>query len=259
MLYDRYRAEYKAAFNEDLHPDLDPSSPNAARFPANGKPGNAVWDLMPEGDKTTVNAILANMGKAFEAYERRLLSGDAPFDRYVAGDFSALTASAKRGLKLFIGKAGCDSCHTDQTFTDQTFHNTAVMQTPPYDEGRYEDVLRLDNPFNGAGEFSDDPDAGREKLAGIVRTEDLRGQFRTKSLRQIAETGPYFHDGSVSSLEEVVRHYNQGGAAGSYPGTKDSLIVPLNLSETEILDLVAFLKSLTGQPVAPELTVDPSL
>jgi cytochrome c peroxidase len=260
MIFDHYRAEYDAVFKDmPLDADLDPQSPNAARFPASGKPGDAAWDLLPNEDKAIVNRILANVGKAFEAYERRLISGNAPFDRYVAGDFSALNLSAKRGLKLFIGKAGCDSCHSDQTFTDQKFHNTAVAQaTLPLDEGRYEDLGRvLGNPFNGAGEFSDDKDAGRQKIEGLAQTDDLRGQFRTKSLRHVAETGPYFHDGSVTSLEAVIRHYNQGGATGNYPGAKDSLIVPLNLSETEIADLVAFLRSLTGEPVQPELMVNP--
>jgi cytochrome c peroxidase len=256
MINQYYRAEYAALFGESLDQDLDPSAPNAGRFPANGKPGDAVWDQMPEGDQRIVNRILANVGKAFEAYERRLVSNDAPFDRYVQGEFDALSASAKRGLKLFIGKAGCDSCHNGQTFSDQDFHNTAVKQLSP-DEGRFEDVLRLNNPFNGVGEFSDDTVAGAQKLAGIAQTDDMRGQFRTKSLRHVAETGPYFHDGSAATLEDVIQHYNQGGTTEGYPGVKDDLIVPLNLSEGEIADLVEFLKSLTGKPVAEELTIDP--
>ncbi len=256
MIYQHYRAEYEALFGESLDQDLDPSSPNAGRFPANGKPGDAAWDQMPEGDQRIVNRIMANVGKAFEAYERRLVSKDAPFDRYVQGEFDALSTSAKRGLKLFIGKAGCDSCHNGQTFSDQEFHNTALRQASP-DQGRFEDVLRLDNPFNGAGEFSDDMMAGAQKLAGIAQTEDMRGQFRSKSLRHVAETGPYFHDGSAATLEDVIRHYNQGGATEGYPGVKDELIVPLNLSEGESADLVEFLKSLTGKPVPEELTIDP--
>ena len=257
MLYDdpRYRAEYKAVFGEDL----DPALTDTGRFPPNGKPGDPEWDEMAPADKAIVNRIMANVGKAFEAYERRLISDNAPIDRYVAGDFSALHPSAKRGLKLFIGKAGCDACHSHQTFTDQDFHNTAVMQTVlPLDEGRYDDVSRLDNPFNGAGVYSDDRDAGLAKLDGITRTDDMRGQFRTKSLRHVAETGPYFHDGSVDTLVEVVRHYNRGGAMNSYPGVKDALLVPLNLTDAEVFDIVSFLRTLTGQPVPAELTVDTS-
>src|SRR5690606_2968678 len=115
-----------------------------------------------------------------------------------AGDLGALGESAKRGLALFVGKAACDSCHRDETFTDQKFHNTGVAQVvTPLDEGRFDDVLRLPSPFNGAGVFSDDPAAGMAKLDGAVQTEQLRGRFRTKSLRHVAETGPYFHDGSM--------------------------------------------------------------
>ncbi len=258
MIYQYYRAEYEAVFEETLDPDFDPSSPNAARFPASGKPGDPAWDLMSDDDKRIVNRIVANVGKAFEAYERRLISKDAPFDLYIAGDFNALTPSAKRGLKLFIGRAGCDSCHNGHTFSDQQFHNTAVRQMQmPFDQGRFDDVLRLINPFNGAGEFSDDKITGAEKLAGTTQTEEMRGQFRTKSLRHVAETGPYFHDGSAATLEDVIRHYNQGGASESYPGVKDELLVPLNLSEGEVADLVEFLKSLTGKPVPEELRIDP--
>jgi cytochrome c peroxidase len=268
VIYDHYREDYNALFGPvtgALDPALDPSAPDQSRFPAHGKPKantddpDGPWELMTDADQRTVNTILANLGKAFEAYERRLVSGNAPFDRYVAGDFRALSMSAKRGLKLFIGKAGCDSCHQGETFTDQKFHNSAVMQEgPTFDLGRYEDVLRLDNPFNGRGDWSDDPVAGAEKLEGIVRDNDMRGQFRTKSLRQVAETGPYFHNGSASSLEEVIRHYNKGGASSGYPGKKDDTMVPLNLSDTEISDLVAFLESLTGEPVREALTIDTS-
>src|SRR5262249_53221796 len=156
--------------------------------------------------------ILANCGKAFEAFERRLVSRDAPFDRYVAGDTSAISTSAKRGLKLFVGKAGCDSCHDHETFTDQDFHDTGVPQASmPFDDGRFADVTRLPNIWNGAGDYRDDKVAGAAKLAGIVQDEKMRGQFRTKSLRHVEQTGPYFHDGSKSSLREVVQFYNGGG------------------------------------------------
>jgi cytochrome c peroxidase len=178
----------------------------------------------------------------------------------MAGNRSAMTPSAKRGLKLFITKAGCDSCHKDQTFTDQKFHNTAVFQGATIiDQGRFEDVPKIiDNQFSGAGDFSDDIPAGQEKIAGLAQTDDLKGLFRTKSLRQIAETGPFFHDGSVATLEDVVRHYNKGGASEGYPGTKDGLMEPLNLSDGEIADIVAFLRSLTGKPVDPKYRADTS-
>jgi cytochrome c peroxidase len=265
VVYEHYRDDYNALFSPPLDPALDPSAPDASRFPPNGKPKptatspDGAWEQMTEADRESVNAIMANVGKAYEAYERLLVSHDAPFDRYVAGDRGALTGSAKRGLKLFIGKAACDSCHQDQTFTDNEFHNTGVVQPgAPYDEGRFSDVLRSlpSDTFSGAGVYSDDREAGARKIAGIAQLDGMKGQFRTKSLRHVAETGPYFHDGSVATLEEVVRFYNAGGGAAGFPGTKDPRMVPLNLSEQEILDLVAFLEALTGDPVPAHLQLD---
>jgi cytochrome c peroxidase len=256
VIYKYYRDDYARLF-EALPGALDPAAPDHMRFPPAGKPGDLAWEMMDGTDRTLVNTIIANCGKAIEAYERLLVSGDAPLDRYVAGAFDELSTSAKRGLKLFIGKAGCVSCHKDETFTDQDFHNTGVTQSEPFDDGRFSDVLRLDSPFNGMGEFSDDKMAGQAKLDGIVQVPSMTGQFRTKSLRHIAETGPYFHNGSALELPDVVRFYNEGGgAAGTYPGEKDARITPLNLSQSEIDDLVAFLHSLTGQPVPSDLTED---
>ena len=265
VVYEHYRADYDALFpphSPPIDPALDPLASDAGRFPPNGKPKasgatEGPWEMMAEGDRTIVNTIMANCGKALEAYERLLVSRDAPFDRYVARDFGALSESAKRGLKLFIGKAACDSCHQDQTFTDNAFHNTGVVQAvAPYDDGHFADVLRLADPFNGAGIYSDDRDAGAAKLAGLAQTESMMGQFRTKSLRHVAQTAPYFHDGSVPTLEAVVRFYNSGGGTTGYPGAKDPRMVPLNLSEQEILDLVAFLESLTGAPVPERLQMN---
>jgi cytochrome c peroxidase len=252
VIYTYYRTDYNALFSTPLDPALD-AADTSGRFPPSGKPNDPAWETMSDDDRLVVNTIVANCGKSVEAYERRLVSRDAPFDRYVAGDFGALTKSAKRGLKLFIGKAGCTECHQHETFTDQEFHNTGVAQTMP-DQGRFDDVLRLHNPFDGAGVFSDDPIAGAEKLAGITRLEEMRGQFRTKSLRHVTQTGPYFHNGSVDSLADVVRFYNRGGDDGSFPGEKDARIVPLNLREREIEDLVEFLGALTGEPVPEQLT-----
>jgi cytochrome c peroxidase len=252
VIYEYYRDDYEALFGA-LPAALAPND-TSGRFPPSGKPGDPAWEAMQGVDRDLVNAIVANCGKAIEAYERLLISGDAPFDRYVAGDFEALTESAKRGLKLFIGKAACASCHADETFTDQEFHNTGVAQ-PVLDQGRFDDVPRLSSPFNGAGMYSDNQRMGAEKLSGVQQLDEMKGQFRTKSLRNVSETGPYFHNGSADTLEDVVRFYNAGGGApGGYPGRKDHRMSPLNLSEPEIADLVELLRALTGAPVPEYLT-----
>jgi cytochrome c peroxidase len=257
VIYDHYRDDYASLF-WPIDPALD-SADTSGRFPPSGKPGDPAWDNMAAGDREIVNKIVASCGKALEAYERRIVSGNAPFDRYVADEPTALTESARRGLKLFIGKAACATCHDGATFTDQRFHNTGVSQKAP-DGGRVDDAPRLANAFNGAGPFSDDPVTGGAKLAEAAQLPVQPGEFRTKSLRHLTETGPYFHDGSVETLEDVVRFYNRGGGdPGTYPGAKDPMLVPLNLTDGEVADLVEFLRSLTGEPVSPELTRNPAL
>ncbi len=267
-VYAKYKADYDGAFPVPLDPDLDPASPNASRFPPSGKPKpNAMapdgpWEMMAAADQGIINVILANCAKALAAYQRLLVSRNSPFDQYVAGNFNAIDAAAKRGLGLFIGKAACDSCHSGPFFTDQEFHVTGAPQTgtnvPMTDTGHYDDLNSLiANPFNGAGAYSDDPQDGMMDLAelGMPAAKD-KGAFRTKNLRQIAKTAPYMHDGSLATLTDVVNFYNAGG--GTTPYVKDPKMVALGLSSSEVADLVEFLGTLTGDAVPAGLTVDTS-
>jgi cytochrome c peroxidase len=267
VVYRKYRAEYDALFPVPLDPALDPSHPDAARFPATGKPKSSssapdgAWENMAAADRDIINLIAANTGKAFEAYERKLISRNAPIDRYLAGDYDALTPSAKRGLRLFIGKAACVDCHSGPTFSDQEFHNTGVPQVgaflPRSDNGRYDDIGRtLTNTFNGAGEYSDDPDHGAAKLAGLDPVDPMKGKFGTKALRHIEKTGPYMHTGGLATLEDVVRFYNWGGGTSAFAGEKHPAMVPLDLTFAEEADLVEFMKHLTGEPVDEALSED---
>jgi cytochrome c peroxidase len=160
------------------------------------------------GTEVTAEGI----AKAIAAYERTLLCGDAPYDKFKAGDTKALSESAQRGMTLFFGRASCSSCHTGPNFTDNSFHNV------------------------GIGMNAKEPDVGREKLSKI---EGDRGSFKTPTLRDIAKSGPYMHDGSIKTLEEVVEHYTKGGVANSY---LDEGIFPLKLTDQEKADLVTFLK-----------------
>jgi cytochrome c peroxidase len=271
VMFAKYRQDYEAVFGP-LDPALDPAAADAARFPPSGRPKAAAddpdgpWELMTDADRQAVNLIMANVGKAFEAYERNLISGSSPFSRYIqdpeSDDFSP---AARRGLALFIGKAACNECHTGPVLSDNRFHNDAVEQavgehTPAVDEGRYEDIpALLRSQFNSAGRYSANPEGGAAKLAALdPEDESTKGQFRTKSLLNVAETGPYFHNGSASTLAEAVQHYNQGGAEpGSYSGVVDRKIRALRLSDAEVNDLVAFLQSLTGEPVPQQWRDDP--
>lgn len=263
-----YRDEYNALFDPDLDPDLDPLSPNAARFPVPASPIVApdVWATLPDADKDVINQAYANFGKALGAYLRKLYSANAPFDAYLAGDEAAISESAKRGAKLFIGKATCVSCHEGPTMSDNDFHVTGVSQIGDHvlpmkdggDPGRYGAIdVYLGWDFSTKGKYNDDPTIDYSK--DVTKDEKLMGAFRTKGLRSVAETGPFMHTGHLATLREVVEFYNAGGGeAGTYAGTKDELMVPLNLSEQEIDDLVAFLETLTGDPIPAALQVDTS-
>lgn len=255
MLYAKYRTEYNAVFPTALDPDLDPSSASASRFPASGKPGDASWDAMDADDQAIVNRIYVNYGKALAAYMRTLVSRDAPFDRFIAGDAAAISEAAQRGAKLFLTK-GCVSCHSGPNFSDDQFH--ALLAPAVTDLGRYSDVgPLLGSPFNVDGAFSDDTTTG--KLDGLAQDDAQKGQFRTKSLRNIAGAGPYMHSGQLATLEDVIDFYDQGGGdAGSSGITKDSRMVPLGLSAGDKADLVAFLKTLSGAPLPAALVVDTS-
>lgn len=265
MLYAKYRDKYNALFPVPLDPALDINAGDAGRFPVNGAPGTTgstlmAWQGMAAADQDIINTIMANIGKAIEAYERKLISRNAPIDKYIAGDYTALSPAAKRGLALFIGKAACVDCHSGPTMTDNKFHNTGVPQaginTPAVDNGRFDEIPKtLSNNFNTKSKYSDDPALGAAKLMNLVQTEDLKGQFRTGMLRQIEMTGPYMHTGSLETLEDVVRFYNWGGGAAGFAGTKSAAMVPLLLTDEEAADLVAFLHALTGDP-PPKMPTD---
>jgi cytochrome c peroxidase len=267
LIYKKYKADYNALFPVPLDPALDPAAPDAARFPNQGRPRSSMtapagpWEMMTDPDRDIIQVILANTGKALEAYERLLVSRNAPIDKYIAGDYTALSSAAKRGLRVFIGKAACVDCHSGPLFSDQKFHNTGVPQVgsnlPKTDNGRYDDLARtLPNTWNAAGKYSDNRDLGAAKLAGLELTDDIKGLFRTSMLRQIDRTGPYMHTGGLNRLEDVVQFYNWGGGAANFAGTKSAEMAPLLLTDEEQSDLVAFLQSLTGEPPPAELGKD---
>ncbi len=256
MLFDKYRTEYDAVFPVDL----DARLADTATFAAAGKVGDAAFDNLSVDDKLIINTTYANFGKALAAYMRTLVSGNAPFDRYVAGDRDAIGDSAKRGLHLFLEH--CTGCHLGSNFSDDQFHALAVPQTgpgvPQTDNGRFQDVPALIiSPFNTSGVFSDDTTTG--KLTGLVQADAQKGQFRTKSLRNIAGSAPYMHAGQFATLAEVVAFYNAGGGdVGATGIVKDVKLVQLNLDAAKQADLVAFLETLTGDAVPAARVVDTS-
>jgi cytochrome c peroxidase len=151
--------------------------------------------------------------RALASYVRTILSGNSPYDRFVQGDRDALTADQKLGLQIFRGKAGCGSCHLGPNLTDERFHNTGIGTA--------------DEP----GHFATSRDPGD------------RGAFKTPSLREVARTPPYMHDGSLATLDEVIDYYDKGGRANA---NLDAEIRKLQLSAAEKKALVAFLQALNG-------------
>ncbi len=171
-----------------------------------------------------------NIGAAITAFERTLVAGNSPFDRFTKGDKSALSEAAQRGITIFFKKGHCSACHSGPLYSDGGFHNIGVgLSSDPIDDGRF----------------------------AVTGRRGDRGSFKTPSLRDIARTAPYMHDGSLKTLEEVVDFYDQGGVRN--PQLSED-IYPLKLSADEKSDLVQFLRlGLTSDqypqvdpPVLPE-------
>ncbi len=262
-LFAKYRAEYDAVFPHKLDPALDPAAPGAARFPPSGKPKpgpdapDGPWEKMAPADRELVNVVLANFGKAIAAYMRLLVSRDAPFDRYVAGDERAIGEPARRALRTFLRR--CATCHGGPHLSDGEFHVVGIAQhgarVPATDLGRFEDVPGLlASPMSSAGPYSDAPKLG--KLDGLARDPAMRGRFRTPSLRNIAQTAPYMHAGQLATLEDVVRFYDVGGGVIGGGVVKDPRMERLGLTAAEQADLVELMKTFTGAPVPAALLVD---
>jgi len=262
------RGEYETLFGA-----LPPLTENA-RFPADARPvpdapldiQNVAWTAMAEADQQAVNAVYANVGKAIAAYERRITSRDAPLDGFVAalrdgnedGMDAALSASARRGLKLFVGKAQCVLCHSGPLLTDHAFHNLGLAQRPWMDgvrHGRRDGVpvVKAD-PFNAAGQFSDDPLGARAQQLRFIPNDpqEQHGQFKTPSLRNVAQTAPYMHGGHFETLREAVKFYSLLDEQVE-AGHRDHTLHTLELSDPELDDVVALLEALTGAPLDADL------
>ncbi len=165
----------------------------------------------------TEDVTIDRAALAIACFERTVLSGNSPYDRYKNGDKSAMTPEQVRGFAIFTDKAKCDRCHEGSNFSLNAYSNLGVGMDKP------------------------DPDVGR-----FAVTHDPRdwGVFKTPTLREVARTAPYMHDGSLKTLDDVVEFYNKGGIKNK---NLDPNIKPLNLTDQDKKDLVAFLRALNGE------------
>ena len=239
-----WRAEYEAIFGP---------LPDLSGVPAAARPGDAAWEAMAEADRDAVNRIVANVGKALEAYERQLVSRGSRLDRYLAGDEDALDDAELRGAKVFVAeeRGRCIVCHDGPNLSDGGFHNLGIPD-PALDTGRLGGLERLlADPLNGDGPYSDAP-GGR--LDGLEPLERQRGAFKTPTLRDVTLRPPYGHTGAFATLEDFIDFHDAGGGApGTFAGEKEGTIRPIGLTAQEKADLLAFLGALEGEPIDPAL------
>ena|SRR5688572_15791646 len=165
----------------------------------------------------TPDVTMARIGQAIASFERTVLTGNSPFDRHQAGHGSALSEPAVRGMAIFNEKGNCDTCHSGFNFTDEGYHNL------------------------GVGMDAAKPDLGRFEM---TKQEVDKGAFKTPTLRNVAQTAPYMHDGSEKTLRDVVAFYDRGGRPNPWLSKE---MRPLGLSEREREDLLAFLEALSGE------------
>ena len=167
-------------------------------------------DLSLDEATSRVGLSGRTISQALATYIRSILSGDSPYDRFINGDRRALTDEQQRGMQIFRGRGNCTACHVGPTFSDERFHNTGVA----WQNGRLQDEGRAN------------------------------GTFKTPTLREVARTAPYMHDGSIATLADVVNFYSEGGRANP---SLDSDIRPLRLSDAEKRALILFLESISGK------------
>ncbi|NNC87455.1 MAG: methylamine utilization protein [Akkermansiaceae bacterium] len=226
----------------------------------------AVFGPVPAAGEA-LERFLGNLGKCFEAYQRKIVSTGSRFDAFVARvrggeppESAGLSEEELRGLKIFVGRGQCVLCHSGPNLTDSEFHNIGLPKHPDLkkDSGRFEGVrLVKKDPFNGTGAFSDDrSEETNIKLRYLVVKMNNMAEFKTPSLRNVALTAPYMHDGRFATIGEVLTHYSE--LKDDPPlGHREETLVPLKLSKREKAELEAFLRTLTGEPLDESLLGPP--
>ena len=247
---------HDSLWSQSVRPFLDPKEMDASAkhvagtvrklFSAQYK---AVFGEEPADDET----VLINVGKALAAYQETLITGRTQFDRFrdalEKDEASDYPAAAQRGLKVFIGKGNCAVCHFGPAFTNGEFADTGIrffIEKGRVDSGRLDGIRKLRNSsFNLLGKYNDDPKRGT--ATGTLHVEAQHknfGEFRVPSLRNLANTAPYMHNGSLETLRDVVKHYSELNEERLHQDG-ERILKPLKLTDAETADLVAFLETLS--------------
>ena len=202
--------------------------------------------------------LIKNAWRAIATFERTLIADNTPLDAYLKGDKSALSEEQIRGKKLFEGKANCIECHNGPLATDERYYNIGVPTAARWDDdGMAQITFRFEQFAKGSTEEmyrTIKDDAG---LYYRSKNKWDKGKFRTPPLRYLSYTAPYMHNGAFYTLEEVIDFYSNGGVdengnSTSFPENKSPLIKPLNLSDSEKEDLLAFLEAFSGDEIEIE-------
>ncbi len=247
---DHYRDQYEAVFGP--LPDLSAVPSSAA--PAGNESATAAWVALSEPQRDAVTRVFVNVGKAIAGYERGIEYGASRFDKYVAAVTAGqsgqglLTGDEIAGLRLFIGRANCTQCHNGPLFTSNEFHNTGVPARPglEMDHGRLTGATAvLRDEFNCRGRWSDARERCSELQFIVTGEHTLDRAYKVPSLRNVAERAPYMDAGQFETLAQVLDHYNRAPAAA----TGHSELRPLRLKQSELRQLEAFLRTLSGPVV----------
>ena len=247
---ERLRTPYEALFGP---------LPAHDHWPLDAAPGemdpvlNEAWLSLSDEDKSAATGVLVNVAKSIAAYEATLTIPEAPIDELAIryqddpeAAFDWLDADARRGLELFTGEGQCNSCHLGSLGSNLEFHNIGLPLSDtldPDDLGRYLGIEALrENPFNSAGEYSDDPSGFKaNRIDQLIQSTEQLGQFKVPHLRNLTSSAPYMHSGQFETLEAVVRHYSEMDDV-PLQGHIEDFLQPQNWSDDDIESLVSFLE-----------------
>lgn len=250
-----HQAQYEAVFGRL------PAVPTARPAGPEGTPqAQAAWRELTARQRQAIDRVLANLGKAFAAFQRTLHPAPARFDRFARALADGRDAEAQRifnrdevqGFRLFVGSARCIQCHNGPMFSNYQFHNTGLHDTDPVEHQGHKRGMALAraSDFGCLGPHSDDSRQCPSRFVGLSR-DMVAGAFKTPTLRNVARTAPYMRTGELATLDDVIAHYDAGSRTPGRAGVIGNELPRLFLSRQERDQLKAFLMTLTSAPPAP--------